>query len=134
MPGRVKEHIQIGQGVTFMWRLLRACKHRKTNEGDSLQQIPKPRRRIKDRELLKQMREEIRYCERCGRIGHGGCHHIKYKSQGGHDIRENLIHLCYKCHRAIHNARYDRLELIEIVASRERKTIRQVAKAIGVIL
>ena len=96
--------------------------------------IPKPRKRIRDRALLKQMRQEITYCERCGKQGHGGCHHIKYKSQGGDDIRENLIRLCAKCHRAIHDARYDRCELIEIVAKREGLMVEEVAERIGVVL
>ncbi len=83
---------------------------------------------------MRQMRQEIRYCERCGRPGHGGCHHIKLKSQRGDDVRENLIGLCATCHRAIHDARYDRRELIEIVAKREGLMVEEVAERIGVVL
>jgi 5-methylcytosine-specific restriction endonuclease McrA len=61
-------------------------------------------------------------------------HHIRYRSQGGSDIRENLIRLCMYCHRSIHDARYDRTELIAIVAKREGKTAEEVAQAIGVVL
>lgn len=80
------------------------------------------------------MREEIPYCERCGKPGHGGAHHIRYKSQGGGDIRENLIRLCAKCHSDIHNARYSRNDLIAIVAEREGKTCLEIAKTIGIVL
>lgn len=96
--------------------------------------VPKPRKRIINRVLLREMRNEIVYCERCGRPGHGGCHHIKYKSQGGDDIRENLIRLCVYCHDGIHKARYNRIELIRIVAKRENKTVEEIAEIIGVVL
>lgn len=61
-------------------------------------------------------------------------HHIRYRSQGGSDIRENLIRLCMYCHRSIHDARYDRTELIAIVAQREGMTPEQVVEAIGTVL
>jgi len=61
-------------------------------------------------------------------------HHIRYRSQGGSDIRPNLIRLCVYCHRGIHDARYDRTELIAIVARREGMTLEQVAEAIGTVL
>ena len=83
---------------------------------------------------MKVMREEIPYCERCGAPGHGGMHHIRYRSQGGSDIRENLIRLCMYCHRGIHAARYSRVELIDIVAQREGKAAREITETIGVVL
>lgn len=95
--------------------------------------VPK-HKRIRNRALLKAMREEIPYCERCGAPGHGGMHHIRYKSQGGSDIRENLIRLCMYCHRGIHDARYNRMELIAIVAQREGKTAQEVAGITGIVL
>jgi 5-methylcytosine-specific restriction endonuclease McrA len=30
-------------------------------------------------------------------------HHIKYKSAGGEDTLDNLVTLCWKCHRAVHD-------------------------------
>ena len=99
---------------------------------------PKPRKRIQDRALLKHIRQTVRNCERCGRnctsYIHGGPHHIKYRSQGGDDIKENLIRLCIDCHTDIHNAKYHRRELIEIVAKREGKYAREIAEIIGVVL
>jgi hypothetical protein len=38
------------------------------------------------------------------------------------------------CHRGIHDARYDRTELIAIVAEREGKTAREIAETIGIVL
>ena len=61
-------------------------------------------------------------------------HHIRYRSQGGSDIRTNLIRLCMYCHRGIHDARYDRTELIAIVAEREGKTVQEIAEANGLKL
>ena len=95
--------------------------------------VPKEKR-IRNRALLKVMREEIPYCERCGKPGHGGVHHIRYKSQGGSDIRPNLVRLCYECHRGIHDARYSRNDLIAIVAEREGKTAREITETIGIAL
>jgi len=100
----------------------------------SLKAVPKPEKRIRNRALLKAMREEIPYCERCGAPGHGGLHHIKYRSQGGDDIKENLIRLCKKCHNDIHNAKHDKAELVVIVAKREGKTPQEIARIIRVAL
>lgn len=100
----------------------------------SLKAVPKPEKRIRNRALLKAMREEIPYCERCGAPGHGGLHHIKYRSQSGDDIRENLIRLCYQCHYGIHHANYDKAELIAIVAKREGKTAEEIARIIRAAL
>ncbi len=61
-------------------------------------------------------------------------HHIRYRSQGGSDIRPNLIRLCMCCHRGIHDAKYKRDELIAIVAQREGKAAREIAEAIGITL
>ena len=30
-------------------------------------------------------------------------HHIKYKSAGGSDTLDNLVTLCWICHRAVHD-------------------------------
>ena len=32
-------------------------------------------------------------------------HHIVYRSRGGEDVMENLVTLCYNCHRAIHDGK-----------------------------
>ena len=100
----------------------------------SVRAVPKPQKRIKDKVLLRAMRKEITWCERCGRSGYIEAHHIKHRSQSGDDIRENLIRLCYQCHYGIHHANYDKAELIAIVAKREGKTAEEVAQAIGVVL
>jgi hypothetical protein len=45
-------------------------------------------------------------CERCGKEATGGIHHIQPKGMGGRknaDTPDNLIALCAKSHRAIHD-------------------------------
>lgn len=96
--------------------------------------VPKPPKRIRDRALMKAMREEIPYCEVCGRVGYGDLHHIRYRSQLGSDIRANLIRLCYEHHAAAHAGVLTKRELIEIVARREGKTVEEIAEEIGVVL
>jgi 5-methylcytosine-specific restriction endonuclease McrA len=80
---------------------------------------PKPRKRLKNPALLRAMREEIPYCERCGKPGYGGMHHIVHRSQRGDDVRTNLVRLCYECHTGVHDGRYDSQELVEIMTRRE---------------
>ena len=80
------------------------------------------------------MREETPYCERCGAPGYGGMHHIKYRSQGGDDIRENLIRLCMRCHVGAYLALYDLRELVSFVVMREGISAQLLAVIIGVLL
>jgi 5-methylcytosine-specific restriction endonuclease McrA len=41
-------------------------------------------------------------CENCGRQG-VDIHHLKFRSQGGQDVIENLMCLCRECHFEVHN-------------------------------
>ena len=100
----------------------------------SVRAVPKPQKRIKDKALLRAMRKEITWCERCGRSGYIEAHHIKRRSQGGDDIHPNIIRLCPDCHRGVHMALYDWRELVVIVAKREGKTPQEIAATIGVVL
>lgn len=45
--------------------------------------------------------QDIILCEKCGSVA-VDIHHIKYKSQGGTDDRDNLIALCRDCHNEAH--------------------------------
>ncbi len=45
-------------------------------------------------------------------------HHIKYKSQGGEDVNENLIALCRAKHDDAHEGRIDKEELFEMARRR----------------
>ena len=54
-------------------------------------------------------------------------HHIKYKSAGGSDTLDNLITLCWICHRAVHdgflkvNTSYNQHGELVIVAFQRRE-------------
>lgn len=62
------------------------------------------------------------YCEYCGRCAEGEPHHIFTRGAGGRDIKENLIELCFDCHRAAHDGHIRRDALLGLVAKREGKT------------
>lgn len=42
-------------------------------------------------------------CRSCNRRDGINAHHIKYRSQGGNDEIDNLVSLCVRCHRAVHD-------------------------------
>ena len=42
-------------------------------------------------------------CRDCGHYTQAPPHHIKFRSQGGSDVAENLTTLCIKCHDILHN-------------------------------
>lgn len=52
-------------------------------------------------------------CQKCGMLTDAlidndslpsaHCHHVKYRSQCGKDIIENLITICHICHRLLHD-------------------------------
>ncbi|MBE3576896.1 MAG: HNH endonuclease [Limnochordales bacterium] len=61
-------------------------------------------------------------CERCGRWGPTQVHHVIARGMGGGrrcDEAWNLIALCPGCHRAYHDGRVPRSELVAIVCRRE---------------
>lgn len=41
-------------------------------------------------------------CQSCGAMTNLEVHHQEFKSHGGEDSEENLITLCFACHRARH--------------------------------
>ena len=43
------------------------------------------------------------HCRSCNRTQGLHPHHIKYVSAGGEDTLENLVTVCWVCHRAIHD-------------------------------
>ena len=42
-------------------------------------------------------------CELCHSARAVQVHHLKYRSSGGSNELDNLIHLCIKCHYEMHN-------------------------------
>lgn len=71
---------------------------------------PKPAKRVKDPEALKQFRLEHlgEPCEVCERRAGAHAHHITFRSQGGDDASYNLLWCCPACHDDIHAGRVDR--------------------------
>lgn len=69
--------------------------------SNSLNPYPK-NKRIENKKLLK---DKKKICQLCGRTGQTEKHHIKTKGSGGDDTEENLIEVCRKCHRLIHDGK-----------------------------
>lgn len=60
----------------------------------------------KYRELAeKVLKRDCNRCQNCGCYTESPPHHIVYKSQGGDDIIDNLVTLCWRCHRAVHDGK-----------------------------
>lgn len=68
---------------------------------------PKPSKRIKDPELLRRFRLENagEPCWACERHTGIHVHHVKFRSQGGDDAKDNLRWLCGSCHDTLHGIR-----------------------------
>lgn len=69
--------------------------------SNSFNPVPK-NKRIVNKKLLK---DKKGVCQVCGKTGQTDMHHIKTKGSGGDDTKENLIELCRKCHRLIHDGK-----------------------------
>lgn len=72
-----------------------------TDLSNSFYPYPK-NKRIVNKKLLK---DKKGICKICGRVGQTEKHHIKSKGSGGNDTEENLIEVCRKCHRLIHDGK-----------------------------
>jgi len=44
-------------------------------------------------------------CQSCGSMSNLEVHHIRFRSQSGSDLEENLITLCRACHARLHHAK-----------------------------
>jgi hypothetical protein len=103
-----------------------------------MQPLPKPKR-IRSQATLRLVRREAeascQYVDPasgliCEQTAEGEPHHIRTRGAGGEDIPENLIQLCGVHHRAFHDGKINRNELIEIVAEREGKLPEEIAAII----
>lgn len=54
---------------------------------------PKPSARVRDPDLLRRLHFEFEECVLCGRVDFS-IHHVLKRSQGGDDVRSNLLALC----------------------------------------
>ncbi len=70
----------------------------------------------------------------CGSPAQGEPDHIRARSLGGSDIKENQIQLCGKCHRAKHDGRLPIGLLVALVARREGLTAEEICTRIGLVL
>ena len=41
-------------------------------------------------------------CQACRSMQHLQVHHLKFRSQSGRDVEQNLITLCAECHERMH--------------------------------
>lgn len=90
--------------------------------------IPKPRR-IRDPGAIAEARRD--YCEYCGRVSHGGPHHIVTRGAYGPDIVCNLVQLCYDCHYGkVPSGKLSKQALFELVARREGMTVEEVERMV----
>ena len=66
-------------------------------------------------------------CRSCGSRDHLEVHHIRQRKDGGSDRPDNLVTLCYECHRAWHEGKKDMVTLSEdpgFKAATEMSTMR----------
>lgn len=90
--------------------------------------VAKPAR-VVSRKVVSALKKD--YCERCGRPAAGEPHHVRPRSLGGGDVRENLVQLCSDCHRAAHDGKIPYAELVSLVARREGLEPGEVCSRIG---
>lgn len=69
--------------------------------SNSFNPYPKEKR-IVNKKLLK---DKKGVCQLCGKKGQTEKHHKKSRGSGGSDTEENLIEVCRKCHRLIHDGK-----------------------------
>ena len=64
----------------------------------------------------KVLQRDSKTCQYCGCYTESPPHHIKHRSQGGSDILENLVLLCFACHRLLHDGK---IKLAALAAKEE---------------
>lgn len=74
---------------------------------------------LKNMKLCKDMDENK--CRVCGDVENVSAHHIVNRSLGGDDSLHNLISLCFRCHRAIHDGKIDFRDFLNKLSSAHPK-------------
>lgn len=64
------------------------------------------RKKIKDKKNLKKCTSLNPCCRFCDSSTGLWAHHIRFVSEGGDDSLDNLISLCFNCHRKAHDGYY----------------------------
>ncbi len=78
--------------------------------------------KVVDRNLLREF-SALGPCEFCGWNSQRHAHHIYSRGAGQVDIRENLVGLCWRCHRQNHDGHEPkRNQLLQVAAWREGTT------------
>lgn len=88
-----------------------------TDLSNSFNPYPK-NKRVVDKKLLKDKKGK---CEICGKTGQTEKHHIKTKGSGGDDLPQNLIEVCRKCHRLIHDGKINLKEKTNVSIQSRKK-------------
>lgn len=75
--------------------------------------------RIKNQKLINEKSHDCEFCgkEKCWT----NKHHVKNKGSGGDDVEDNLIELCGRCHRLVHDGFIKEEELLKIINRRKGK-------------
>jgi hypothetical protein len=60
-------------------------------------------------------------CEACGFFEASHLHHLTYK-RAGHELPEDLLHICTFCHCAAHPEKYDQILRWEAIRRLQKKT------------
>ena len=69
--------------------------------------IPKPIRLRLDPLAYERLRQQVLRrdgwrCQSCGARSRLEVHHKQFRSHSGHDSEDNLITLCFTCHKTVH--------------------------------
>lgn len=63
--------------------------------------------RIRDPALLRLLHFVYDECALCGATHPLHLHHVVFRSQGGDDVRANMVPMCIQCHAGYHTRRGD---------------------------
>lgn len=108
---------------------LKSHSYKKTVEDNTLGMAFPKFSRVRNQSVIDDCKRDT--CEICGaRCYRNEPHHIISRGAGGPDIQENLIQLCPKCHREVHDGKYDNNLLFRVVASRLHKSQQEVEETI----
>ena len=72
-------------------------------------------KKIRDLEASRKCKERDKKCIVCNHSHSLNAHHIIGKGQNGGDELENLVTLCFRCHRSYHDGHFDKIKFIDFV-------------------